>query len=102
MTTQIAKALALLPELERLYKSATTWHRLEEIGAGQLEVLIDALKEMRDGAYVLVPREPTEAIIEAWEKSKPYDGDYTDEKCAAACWKDMVAAALAALAKETP
>lgn len=44
--------------------------------------------------WKVVPVEPTEAMIEAWEKSKPYDGDYTDEKCATACWKDMVAAAL--------
>ena len=44
--------------------------------------------------YVLVPMEPTEAMIKAWEKSKPYDGDYTDEKCATACWKDMVASAI--------
>ena len=40
--------------------------------------------------WVRVPREPTEAMLIAWTNSKPYDGDYTDDKCATACWKDMV------------
>lgn len=52
-----------------------------------------AIAEPVGDGWKMVPVEPTEAMIEAWEKSKPYDGDYTDEKCATACWKDMVSAA---------
>jgi hypothetical protein len=63
----------------------------------ELETIIAALSACRglaDGTHVIVPKEPTEAMVVTWKKSKPYDGDYTDEKCATACWKDMVAAAI--------
>lgn len=96
---RIAEGVKLVPTLRSQLANAKAFdHITIDCIPHTIETIIAALVAAGEMAgerqgWKLVPVEPTEAMIEAWEKSKPYDGDYTDEKCATACWKDMVAAA---------
>jgi hypothetical protein len=93
-TSEMRRAIA--GEGPRAYDWSDKPHRLVYDLCAELERIAALEAASTDGeGWVRVPREPTEAMCLAWTNSKPYDGDYTDDKCATACWKDMVAAALA-------
>lgn len=51
---------------------------------------LDAHRASR--GMVLVPAEPTEAMVRAWSTAYPPPGEFTDESCARADWRAMLAA----------
>ena len=57
-----------------------------------LKLLIAIGDRIASGDWVLVPKEATEAMIEAWSKSRPANNVFTEENCAKATWSDMISA----------
>lgn len=62
--TAMDDLIELEPELQRKLSSAVQYHRLEDIGAGQLQTILSAIKAL-SGDVVVVPREPTNDMIKA-------------------------------------
>lgn len=86
---QAPSAEALAHELCRIsgyaYESAVYYARADQI-----------VEALRDAGYVIVPREPTEAMIgAAFEiETERYAPHYPQEdKCAVDCWRAMIDAA---------
>ncbi|MBO9624119.1 MAG: hypothetical protein J7500_15535 [Sphingomonas sp.] len=89
----VANREALIAKIDAEIQRITGWHPSKEILAECRAILALAASDQSvAGGWVLVPREPTEAMIEAYF-DRCRDLGFTAHITAAAAWSAMIAAA---------